>query len=318
MQLIRYLSEFKGTSTGLAIAIGNFDGLHLGHQAVIACMKSKAKRFNLTPAVMIFEPQPLEYFSKDKSPARIYSLRDKLQALEVAGVKLVFCMRFDAEFASMSAEDYVLNLLHTKLGVKSVTVGTLFTFGKGGKYTIDDLREIGSSVGMEASAIDGVLLHGKRISSTAIREMLKLGDLDGAKEALGRDYSMSGLVVHGHGIGRNLGFPTANVNVNRRVSPLRGVYAVKILSAYGIFDGMANVGVRPTVSNNGSKVILEVHIFDFKQSLYGESIRVFFIRKIRDEKKFNNIDELRLQLEQDAKSAKVMLKDHHFENLVKW
>ncbi len=318
MQLIRYLSEFKGTSTGLAIAIGNFDGLHLGHQAVIACMKAKAKQFNLTSAVMIFEPQPLEYFSKDKSPARIYSLRDKLQALEVAGVKLVFCMRFDAEFANMSAESYVLDLLHAKLGVKSVTVGTLFTFGKGGKYTIDDLRAIGSGVGMEASAIEGVMQHGKRISSTAIREMLKQGDLNGAKEALGRDYSMSGLVVHGNGIGRNLGFPTANVNVNRRVSPLRGVYAVKILSAYGIFDGMANVGVRPTVTNHGNKVILEVHIFDFKHSLYGESIRVFFISKIRDEKKFNNIDELRLQLMQDVKSAEVMLKDHHFEHLVKW
>ena len=210
MRLIRCLSDFKGTPNGVALAIGNFDGFHKGHQAVIECMKEKARKLDLVPAVMIFEPQPLEFFSKDKSPARLYSLRDKLQALEVAGVKIVFCMKFNAAFAALSAREYVIDLLYKKLQVKSVTVGSLFNFGEGGKYTIDDLKKLGSEVGMEASAIDGVLLNHERISSTKIREYLFHGQLDLAKEALGRYYSMSGIVVHGNQIGRNLGFPTAN------------------------------------------------------------------------------------------------------------
>lgn len=170
-------------------------------------------------------------------------------------------MKFNDEFAQMSAEDYVIKLLSRDLGVKSVTVGTLFNFGRGGKSTIEDLKRIGKSVGIEASAIDGVLLNGQRISSTLIREYLFNGELDLAKKALGRYYSMSGLVVRGNQIGRKLGFPTANVNINRRISPLRGVYAVKILSEYGFYDGMANIGYRPTVVANQDKALLEVNFF---------------------------------------------------------
>ena len=277
-------------------------------------MKEKARRFNLVPAVMIFEPQPLEFFSKDKSPARIYSLRDKLMALEVAGVKLVFCMKFNESFASMSAEEYVIDLLGKKLGVRSVTVGTLFNFGKGGRYTIEDLQRIGAPVGIEASAIEGVLLNGERISSTKIREYLINGQLDLAKEALGRNYSMSGIVVHGNKVGRTLGFPTANVNVNRKVSPVRGVYAVKVLSEFGIHNGMANVGFRPTVVAFQPKALLEVHLFDFKQPLYGNSIRVFFIKRIRDELKFDDIESLRAQLHRDMIEAKTVLLDHRFDD----
>ncbi len=313
MRLIRCLSDFKGTPKGVAIAIGNFDGFHKGHQAVIDCMEEKARKLDLVPAVMIFEPQPLEYFSKDKSPARIYSLRDKLQALDVAGVKLVFCMKFNDEFAQMSAEDYVIKLLSRDLGVKSVTVGTLFNFGRGGKSTIEDLKRIGKSVGIEASAIDGVLLNGQRISSTLIREYLFNGELDLAKKALGRYYSMSGLVVRGNQIGRKLGFPTANVNINRRISPLRGVYAVKILSEYGFYDGMANIGYRPTVVANQDKALLEVNFFDFHSDLYGKSIRIFFIKKIRDELRFNDIDVLKEQLCKDRLQAQAVLLEHNFD-----
>ena len=313
MRLIRCLSDFKGTPNGVALAIGNFDGFHKGHQAVIECMKEKARKLDLVPAVMIFEPQPLEFFSKDKSPARLYSLRDKLQALEVAGVKIVFCMKFNASFASLSAREYVIDLLYKKLQVKSVTVGSLFNFGEGGKYTIDDLKKIGSEVGMEASAIDGVLLNYERISSTKIREYLFHGQLDLAKEALGRYYSMSGIVVHGNQIGRNLGFPTANVNINRRISPLRGVYAVKVLSKVSLYDGMANVGYRPTVVAGQNKALLEVNLFYFKQDLYGESIRVFFISKIRDEVKFSNIEVLQEQLLADKEKAKEILAKHSNE-----
>ncbi|MCI6905484.1 MAG: bifunctional riboflavin kinase/FAD synthetase [Succinatimonas sp.] len=315
MRLIRCLSDFKGTPNGVALAIGNFDGLHKGHMAVIETMKEKARKYNLVPAVMIFEPQPLEFFSKDKSPARIYSLRDKLLALEVAGVQLVFCMKFNAEFAAMSADEYVIELLHKKLGVKSVTVGSLFNFGAHGKSDIADLKRIGATVGMEASAIDGVMLNDERISSTRIRDLLHQGKLDLAKEALGRYYSMSGKVVHGNQIGRTLGFPTANVNINRRISPLRGVYAVKVLSpSLGLYDGMANLGYRPTVVPGQQKAILEVNIFNFHHDIYGQSIRVFFIEKIRDEQKFENIDVLKERLLKDRELIKVALLKRNFKD----
>ena len=310
MRLIRCLSDFKGTPNGVALAIGNFDGLHKGHQAVIECMKQKAREKDFVPSVMIFEPQPLEFFSKEKHPARIYSLRDKLQALEVLGVKLVFCMKFNQSFASMDPNQYVIDLLHDKLGVKSVTVGSLFTFGKGGAYTIEDIKRVGATVGIEASAIDGVLLNNERISSTKIREYLSKGQLDLAKQALGRYYSMSGIVVHGNQIGRTLGFPTANVNINRKVTPLTGVYAVKVLTKSGIYNGMANVGYRPTVVTGQKNALLEVNLFDFNKDLYAQSIRVFFIEKIRDEVKFNNLEVLKEQLLHDRNCAKEFFDKH--------
>ena len=313
MRLIRCLSDFKGTPDGISLAIGNFDGFHKGHQAVVEAMKEKARIYGLTSAVMIFEPQPLEYFSRSRAPARLYSLRDKLQALEVAGVKLVFCMKFNQEFASMSAEDYVIGLLHKKLGVKSVTVGTDFNFGKGGAYTIEDLKRIGAGVSMQAQAIDGVELDGVRVSSTRIRGYLCEGRLDLAKSSLGRSYSISGAVVHGYALGRTLGFATANVNINRRVSPLSGVFAVKVLCQYGLFDGMANIGYRPTVINGQEKALLEVNLFDFNKDLYGKSIRVFFIKKIRTEQKFENVNALKEQLEADRLEAKRVLEEHSFD-----
>ena len=310
MRLIRCLCDFKGTANGLSLAIGNFDGLHKGHQAVIRCMEEKARALNLESAVMIFEPQPLEFFSKQKQPARIYSLRDKLLALEVLGVKYVFCMKFNLAFASMSDKEFVLDLLHQKLGVKSVTVGSLFNFGQGGKYTIEDIKRLGSTVGMEASAIEGVTLNHERISSTKIREYLKQGQLDLAYEALGRYYSMSGLVVRGNQIGRTIGFPTANVNINRKITPLTGVYAVKVLTEYGMYSGMANVGYRPTVITGQKNALLEVNIFDFHQDLYAKSIRVFFIHKIRDEVKFENVQILEEQLVQDRLNAQAFFETH--------
>lgn len=313
MRLIRCLSDFKGTPNGVSLAIGNFDGFHKGHQAVVEAMKEKARIYDLTSAVMIFEPQPLEFFSKSNAPARLYSLRDKLQALEVAGVKLVFCMKFDSKFASMSAHDYVIELLHKRLGVKSVTVGTEFNFGKGGAYTIEDLKTIGSEVSMDAQAIDGVEIDGIRVSSTRIRSYLCEGRLDLASAALGRYYSISGAVVHGFAFGRTLGFATANVNINRRISPLSGVFAVKVFCPYGLYDGMANIGYRPTVINGQDKALLEVNLFDFNKDLYGKSIRVFFIKKIRTEQKFENVNALKEQLEADRLEAKRVLEEHSFD-----
>ena len=304
MQLIRCLSDYSKPPGGVALAIGNFDGFHLGHQAVIVRMREKAAGLGLVPAVMIFEPQPLELFSHS-APARLYSLRDKLLALRRAGVELVFCMRFTPKFASMGADAYVAELLYRKLGVRSVTVGTLFNFGRGGRATIEDLARLGAPLGLEASAIPGVMLDGVRISSTLIRRYLEFGSLEQAARALGRPYSISGKVVHGNEIGRTLGFPTANININRRVSPVLGVYAVKIRLDDGrLFDGIANVGYRPTIENHPVRSILEVNLFDFDGDLYGRALEVFFVSRLRRETRFPGLDELSRQLALDRRNAR--------------
>ena len=214
----------------------------------------------------------------------------------------------------MSAEEYVNDLLYQKLQVRSVTVGTLFNFGKGGKADIDDLKALGAPLGMEASAIAGVNLNGQRISSTLIRQYLEEGKLKLAATALGRPYSISGKVVHGNEIGRTLGFPTANININRRVSPLLGVYAVKVRLDDGqIYRGIANVGYRPTIGKNQKQSILEVNLFDFKGDLYGRTLYVYFLQKLRQEIKFSDLGQLAEQLACDRQQAYEAFKQSKFD-----
>ena len=214
MKLYRHLSDYKRPESGVALAIGNFDGFHKGHQAVIAAMREKAFKFGLKSAVMIFEPQPLEFFAK-AVPARLYSLRDKLKAFKEAGVDIVFCMPFKKSFCQMSDREFVLDLLVKKLGVKSITVGSLFTFGKGGVSGIEELKALAKEAGIEAGAISGVAPSGTRVSSTMIRALIQSGDFTTAKNEIGRPYSISGKVLHGNALGRTLGFPTANINLKR-------------------------------------------------------------------------------------------------------
>ncbi|HIV15614.1 MAG TPA: bifunctional riboflavin kinase/FAD synthetase [Candidatus Avisuccinivibrio pullicola] len=307
MRLYRQLSDFKGSSRGIALAIGNFDGFHQGHRAVIAAMKEKAQRLNLESAVMIFEPQPLEFF-KRAVPPRLYSLRDKIRAFKAEGIDILFCMRFKEEFARLSPRQFVIDLLHERLNVKSVTVGSLFSFGEGGTAGLEELKALAESVGMEASAIHGVAVEGMRISSTMIRALLEGGDLETVAVMLGRPYSISGRVVRGNEIGRTIGFPTANVNLKRQVCPLRGVFAVRVETPYGTFDGMANVGERPTVGDLKGQTLLEVNLFGFNADLYGKSIEVRFVKKIRDEHKFPDLQALMRQISHDREVAQKVLK----------
>ncbi len=306
MRLYRRLSDFKGSRRGIALAIGNFDGFHQGHQAVIAAMKERAKALNLESAVMIFEPQPLEFFAK-AVPSRLYSLRDKISAFKGQDIDILFCMPFKDSFSSLTPREFVIDLLAQKLGVKSIIVGSLFSFGKGGIAGIEELRAIASEAEIEVSAISGVASGGMRISSTLIRALLYEGDLKGVETMLGRPYSISGRVVRGNKLGRALGFPTANVNLHRRVCPLNGVYAVRVNTPYGSFGGMANVGVRPTIGDLKTQSILEVYLFDFDKDLYGRAIEVFFIAKIRDEVKFADLKALTAQLENDQVEAEHIL-----------
>ncbi len=307
MRLYRQLSDFKGSEKGIALAIGNFDGFHQGHQAVVQAMKDKARALNLESAVMIFEPQPLEFFAR-AVPPRLYSLRDKIRAFKKQDIDILFCMPFKKEFSNLTAREFVIDLLHDKLNVRSVTVGSLFSFGKGGVAGIEELKKLCQEVGMEASAIQGVASGGTRISSTMIRALLEDGELTSVSEMLGHPYSISGRVVRGNALGRTIGFPTANVNLNRRVCPLKGVFAVKVSTPYGMFDGMANVGERPTIGDLKGRSILEVNLFDFKEDLYGKAIEVFFIKKIRNEEKFADLDALIEQIKSDKIKASQILK----------
>lgn len=301
MRLYRHFSDYKETG-GIALAIGNFDGFHQGHKAVIERMRERARKAGLKSAVMIFEPQPLEFFGK-AVPPRLSSLRDKLKAFQSAGVDIVFCVSFTRDFCNLTPHEFVFDLLRDTMHVREVTVGSLFTFGRNGTASFDDLKELCAQAGIVAEAIAGVSREGTRISSTMIRALLKAGDLNTAAVMLGRPYSISGRVVHGNEIGRTIGFPTANVNLRRQVCPVSGVFAVRVATPYGVYGGVANVGSRPTISPGGHRSLLEVNLFDFHATLYGKPITVFFISKIRDEVKFSGLKELMAQLQHDRTTA---------------
>ncbi len=310
MQLLRSLSGYVKDPKGLSLAIGNFDGVHLGHQAVIRRMQEKARALGLKSAVMLFEPHPREFFCKDHPPARLSSLEDKCFLLEKLGVEQVLCMGFDEAFASQSPGELVKDLLVSKLGVREVTVGSLFNFAKGGCGDIKLMQEIGAPLGLCCEAIAGVTLDGVRISSTLIRELLKKGDVQGAQRALGHPFSIGGIVEHGKALGRSLGFPTANLSLKRQVCPVSGVFAVKVQTPCGLYGGMCNAGLRPTAESSRKEPLLEASLFHFTGSLYGKGIRVYFIEKIREERRFPDLRQLTLQLRQDQDRALGILKDH--------
>ncbi|MCK0535939.1 MULTISPECIES: bifunctional riboflavin kinase/FAD synthetase [unclassified Anaerobiospirillum] len=305
MRLYRWLSDFHGSSKGIALAIGNFDGFHIGHQAVISRMQDKARQMGLESAVLIFEPQPMEFFARS-IPPRLFSIRDKLRTFRAFGVENVFCLSFTRKFADQDDKAFVA-MLRDQMGVKSVTVGSPFNFGKGGAYTFENLRECCQAAGIECSAVDRIEQEGERISSTMIRGLVNNGDFDTVERFLGRPYSIAGRVVHGNALGRTMGFPTANINLNRRVCPLKGVYAVEVRCGGLIYGGVANVGYRPTLNTRTLHTLLEVHILDFSGDIYGQEIEVFFRHKIRDEMKFSGLDQLAAQINADKEKAARLL-----------
>ncbi|MCR5537497.1 MAG: bifunctional riboflavin kinase/FAD synthetase [Succinivibrio sp.] len=289
----------------LVLAIGNFDGFHLGHQAVIKRVLEYARLYQLTPAVMIFEPQPQELFAK-VAPPRIYTLRDKLRFLQSAGMAKVFAMHFNQGFAALTPEQYVTELLHQKLRVKKIIVGSLFNFGRGGRANIADLKRLAAQLDITAEAIDDVRLDGERVSSTLIRRYLSAGQFAEVRRCLGRDYTISGRVVHGNELGRTLNMPTANINLHRKNFALHGVYAVKVNTPSGLYRGVANVGVRPTLGSLAQQSLLEVNLFDFSGDLYGQNLEVTFVKKIRDEFKFAGLEQLKAQLAEDERAARLI------------
>lgn len=304
MQIIRGLHNLRAEHRGCIATIGNFDGVHLGHQAVFDHLRLKAAEFELPATVVTFEPQPMEFFAPERAPARLTRLREKLRAIENAAIDRVVLLEFGPKLAGMPAAAFVQELLVAGLDVRYLFVGDDFRFGKGRSGDIDLLRGVGREHGFEVENMNTFLVAEERVSSTRIREALARGDLQQAAHYLGRPYRICGRVAHGDKRGRTIGFPTANIDLHRRVSPLRGVFAVTVTGLGAVLvPGVANIGTRPTVEGD-TRYLLEVHLFDFDREIYGEHVEVEFRHKLRDEKKFESFDALRQQILRDASQAR--------------
>lgn len=303
MKLIRGIHNLRQKHHGCVLTIGNFDGVHRGHQALLKSLCEEGRARNLPVMVMIFEPQPLELFSSERAPARLTRLREKLRYLAECGVDAVLCVRFDRRFAALTAQNFINELLVDRLGVKFLAVGDDFRFGAGRLGDFLLLQKASEEFGFDLTSSDAFCCRGARISSTAVRQALASDDLAQAERLLGHPFSISGRVVHGDALGRTIGFPTANVPLRRQVSPVKGVYAVEV---NGLSDtpvaGVANIGTRPTVS--GVRQQLEVHLLDVEMNLYGRHIDVVLRKKIRHEQRFASLDELKAQIARDVATAR--------------
>ena len=277
------------------VTIGNFDGVHLGHQALLTEVKKRAHDLKLESAVITFEPNPKDYFSQNKPQTRISSLREKIELFNEIKIDRVHIIKFNQEFSKVTANEFI-SVLIKQLKVKEIVVGEDFCFGRGREGSIKQL----SASSMKLNIKNKILIDGKRISSTLIRNLLANDKLDEANKYIGRPYSISGKVVHGEKRGRKIGFPTANIHMRHNRPPLKGVFAVKFQNHFGV----ANLGIRPSIKGE-KKLQLEVHLLNFSSDLYGQHVSVIFLKKLRDEKKFKSLDELKEQIKLDVIKAKL-------------
>ena len=294
----------------VALTIGNFDGVHRGHQALLAQVVAAAMSRGLAPAVMTFEPHPREFFAPEQAPARISNLRDKLEALAVAGIERVFIQHFGRRFAQLAAEQFIDRVLIDGCRARWLMVGDDFRFGARRAGDVALLRAHAAAGGYELVQCPTVSEDGERISSSAVRQALAGGDLQRAQRLLGRPYAISGRVQHGAKLGRTIGFPTLNLRIahakRMRSAAVHGVFAVRV---HGLeprpLNGVASVGLRPTVDDSG-RWLLEVHLFDYAQQVYGRLVRVEFVRKLRDEEKYDSVTELSAAIRRDAEHARAL------------
>ena len=304
MQLIRGLSHLEPFKNGCVLSIGNFDGLHLGHRAVIRKLVERGKVLGLPVVIMFFEPQPLEYFLGDNAPSRLMRLREKVIEMAKLPVDNLLIVRFNQNFANRDAEQFIEHILINTLNVKHLVIGDDFHFGKARRGNFAMLKEKGTLNGFTVEDTGSFQLGGLRISSTLIRDALVAGDLKRAEKLLGHCYSVCGRIAHGDKLGRTIGYPTANIRMHRKNTPVNGVFAVTMTGIDGLeFEGVANVGTRPTL-DGGSKVILETYLFDFNKEIYGRYVEVHFHQKIRDESRFHSLEELKAQIVKDVAETK--------------
>lgn len=295
-----------------AVTIGNFDGLHLGHKAMLARLKEVAAVRSLPACVLSFEPHPREFFAPDQAPPRLSSLREKAECLRRLGIERFHLFRFNQAFSALTAETFIERVLGETLQARYVLVGDDFRYGakRAGDFAL--LEKMGSNLGFDAEFLPTVKHDGERSSSTAVRTALASGHLDRAAILLGRPYSLSGRVVHGDKLGRDIGFPTANIQLKHNRPPLMGIFAVEVAGLNGaVLPGVASLGIRPTVKQPDAAPILEVHLFDFDGDIYGRRVRVDFLKKLRDEEKYPDLDSLVAQIHRDCEAARTYLAQRH-------
>ena len=302
MEVIRGLINLKERHHGCVVTIGNFDGVHTGHQAILSEVKAKAGTLDAPSMLVCFEPQPLEFFDEFNAPARLTRFREKVEVFETLGMDYVLCLKFDEKTRAMSAQEFI-RFLTEGLNVSGLFVGDDFRFGHDRSGDFSALRAAGAKDGFEVVNLYTIAHDNVRISSTRIRKCLAEGKFDLAEELLGRPYSITGKVVYGRKIGRTLGTPTANIQLHRYVAPIAGVFAIEAELGERRLSGVANVGVRPTIEEGTLQPILEVHLFDFDEDIYGARIKVIFRHKIREEKKFAGLEELRAAIYRDIDLA---------------
>jgi riboflavin kinase/FMN adenylyltransferase len=320
MNVLRSYRSVPDRAKGTVMALGNFDGVHRGHQAVIAQTLSKAKELGVPVSVMVFEPHPREIFKPDEPPFRLMNLEIKCRVLASLGVEFVFALPFDAAFSSLSAQDFVMDVLVHGLSVVHVVAGPDFRFGKGRNGDMAMLSYMGEAEGFSVESVapvmpfDGMDTGSLQISSSSVRRALRDGDPRKAAELLGRDWFVEGRVASGHKRGRTIGFPTANLHLDGLLQPKLGVYVVRVHvldgEDAGTYGGVANLGQRPTFGH--SDVVLEAHLFDFQGDLYDRQIVVELIHFLRAERKFDGIDALKAQIRDDADAARAILNEAEF------
>ncbi len=308
MRLVRHLEDlpFDELSKGSVLTIGAYDGLHLGHRHLLNRVIATAQAKDVPSVVMSFEPTPNEFFQASKPPARLMRFREKFEALAASGIDIFYCPRFSLAMREMSAADFIRRVLIQGLNIRSLVVGDDFRFARRREGGLAQLQQSAELLEYSVDQVPSVIVDGIRVSSTVIREACEAGHIDRAMALLGRPYRMSGKIVEGEKLGKTLGFPTANVDLRRRQSPVMGIFAVRVHGLPGgPRDGVASVGSRPTF--DGSKPLLEVYLFDFDADIYGEYIHVDFIAHLRSQKKYKLVDDLVAQMHVDADNARSIL-----------
>lgn len=309
MELIRGLQGLKPRYRGSVASIGNFDGVHLGHVAVLKELTAKAREMKLPATVVIFEPMPQEYFVPARAPVRLTRFAEKWPLLKAAGVERLLCLRFSRNLAEMPAEAFIEQVLVQGLGVRHLTVGDDFRFGRDRLGDFAMLKQAGAKQGFEVRDTASLNVDGERVSSSRIRNLLAEGDMQGAAKLLGRPYSFSGRVMHGEELGRKLGFPTANMALKRKVAPLSGIFAARVHGlGEKVRDGVTYVGLRPALG--GTQPVLETYLPGFSGEIYGRRLRVELLQRLREDRHFDNLDALTGQMNIDVRAAMGWLAAH--------
>ena len=302
MKLIRGLYNLRQPLAASAVTIGNFDGVHRGHQLVISQLQRIAAEASLPTVVIIFEPQPIEYFAPDKAPKRLARFREKIAYLKAQKIDYLLCLHFDHDLAQQSAEDFVQKILLDSLNTRHLVIGDDFHFGRNRQGNFGFLQQNSERFGFKVDATETLMQDGERISSTRVRQCIEQGDFEKASKLLGRPYSLSGRIAHGQKLGRQLGYPTINIKMGDKTLIVKGIFAVRVKGIDNrVLEGVASIGTRPTVA--GVDTILEVYILDFDRDVYGYSVEVEFLHKIRDEQKFDSLEELTVNIGRDTENA---------------